>query len=146
MADSNISEEDYDGSSLETKVKLVESFEKRGDLNNTKYPFFYKPLREIGLSTPWEQYIFYGTVGTAFIGSVQPLRKGYYLNKWLNETDDVLKIIWAGKGKLLDSEMQAGKVYLSILRQSPRRWSLLPITFLVFEGARFGYKRIKFGN
>jgi hypothetical protein len=99
-------------------------------------------LREIGLSTPWEQYTLYGTVGTALLASLQPLRKGYYLNKWLNESDDVLKIIWAGKGKLLDSEMQAGKAYLAILRQSPRRWSLLPITFLVIEGARFGYKRM----
>ena len=112
------------------------------DVNYSKYPFFYKPLKDIGLSTPLEQYTLYGTVGTALLASLQPLRKGYYLNKWLNETDDVLKTIWAGKGKLLDSEMQAGKAYLAILRQYPRRWSLLPITFLVFEGARFGYKRI----
>jgi hypothetical protein len=117
------------------------------EVNYAKYPFFYQPLREIGLSTPWEQYTLYGTVTTALLASLQPLRKGYYLNKWLNESDGVLKTIWAGKGKLLDSEMQAGKAYLAILRQTPRRWSLLPITFCLFEGARFGYKQMfQFGD
>jgi hypothetical protein len=94
------------------------------------------------LTTPWEQYTLYGSVATAVFASYQPLRKGYYLNKWINEPDEILKLIWAGKGKLMDSEMQAGKVYLKILRQTPRRWAMLPVTFCVFEGLKLGYRKI----
>jgi hypothetical protein len=110
-------------------------------LDYSKYPFLLKPLRVIGFTTPWEQYAFYGSFGTAVFASFQPLRKGYYLNKWMNEQDEILKVIWAGKGKLLDSEMQAGKAYLTILRQTPRTWALLPISFCLFEGLKLGYRK-----
>jgi hypothetical protein len=108
----------------------------------TNYPLFYKSLRDVGLSTPWEQYTLYGTVVTSVLASVKPLHKAYYLNKWLHETDDVLKIIWAGKGSLMESEMRAGKKYLTILLQTPRRWSLLPTTFIILEGFKWGYHRL----
>jgi hypothetical protein len=110
-------------------------------LDYSKYPFFCKPLSNIGLTTPWEQYTLYGSIVTSAFKSFQPLRKEYYLKKWINEPNEMLKISWAGKGKLLDSEMKAGKEYLRILRQTPRRWALLPITFCVFEGLKLGYMR-----
>jgi hypothetical protein len=105
-------------------------------LDYSKYPYYYKPLGKFGFRSPWEQYILYGSVATAAFASFQPLHKGYYLNKWMNESDEILKDIWAGKGKLMAYEMTAAKVYLPMLRQTPRRWALLPISFCVFQGLK----------
>ena len=108
----------------------------------SKYPFFRESLQKIGLSTPWEQYTLYGTVIGATFASIQPFRKAYYLDKWLNETREEYKIIWQHKGKLKEIDLKAGKIYLEFLRQSPRRYALVPFSFCVLEAAKEGYKYI----
>jgi hypothetical protein len=68
---------------------------------------------------------FYGTVGTVFLASDQPLRKAYYLNKWPNKTDDLLK-----------SEMQAGKLYLTpyILTPNPSKMEFASYHIFIYSG------------
>ena len=111
-------------------------------IDYSEYPFFRESLQKLGLSTPWEQYTLYGTVIGATLASIQPLRKAYYLDKWMNETREEYKIVWQVIGKLKDFELKAGKFYLDLLRQTPRRYGLVPITFCVLEAAKEGYKYI----
>ena len=95
------------------------------------------------MSTPWEQYTLYGTVIWATFASVQSLHKAYCLDKWMNETREDYKILWQIKGKLRDRfELKASKLFLELLRHSPRRCALVPFSFCVLEAAKEGYKYI----
>mmetsp|Transcript_34300 Transcript_34300/g.47131 ORF Transcript_34300/g.47131 Transcript_34300/m.47131 type:complete len:136 (-) Transcript_34300:145-552(-) len=73
------------------------------------YPLYSQFLRQGGLLTPVEQYSLYGSFAVAIYGSYKPLRKAYFLNKWLHETDELLKVIWAGRVNLSETEQKAGK-------------------------------------
>jgi hypothetical protein len=70
------------------------------------------------------------------------LRKGYYLNKYLNETDKGNKLIYAYKGGLSQIELDAGYRMLEDFRRTPRRLAMLPITFIVIETARIYYFKV----
>ena len=110
-------------------------------MDYSKYPFFLAPLRKIGLTTPWMQYTLYGTIIGAYV-VIRSLRKPYYVDKWMNETNDDLKKIWQYKGKMEDLELKVSKFYFKQLRQTPRQYALVPISFCVFEAAKEGYKYV----
>jgi hypothetical protein len=67
-----------------------------GAMDYSGYPFFSQRLKSVGLATPWEQYTLYGSVLTATVASFRPLRKGYFLNKYLSESDETLRVIRRG--------------------------------------------------
>jgi hypothetical protein len=69
------------------------------------------------------------------------LRKYYYLNRYLHESDEGLKLTYAFKGGLTDSELKAGNFFLEEYRRTPRRLAILPVAFIAFEAAKFAYNK-----
>ena len=78
----------------------------------------------------------------AIYGSYKPLRKAYFLNKWLHETDESLKDIWAGRVNLSATEQKAGKRLLEELKRVPLRLSAIPVAFLIIEGSRIVWRKM----
>jgi hypothetical protein len=99
-------------------------------------------LKRIGLQTPYEQYILYGSIGTFLYGAYTPFRQYYFLSKWLRETDPVFKDIFAARGKLSEVELRAGSRYLELLKKSQRNYAFIPLSFLAVEAIRYGYRRL----
>ena len=108
----------------------------------SKYPLFYKSLTTVGLDTPWEQYTLYGSIVGVMYASIKPFRKGYYLSKYLHEANVEHKIIWMSKGGLLDLDLKAGELYATMLKRTPMRLAMIPITFLAVEALKMGYRNI----
>ena len=94
------------------------------------------------LDTPYYQYMLYVSVGAFLYRSYTPMRKAYYLNKWLHEKDPSFKDIWAAKANLSSAEQKGGERYLEELRRVPRRLKMLPLGFLFFESCRVGYRKL----
>ena len=61
--------------------------------NYGRFSFKSNYLESIGLVSPAEQYFLYGSVLLAFFGSLSPLYRGYYLNKWVHEKNEEMKIM-----------------------------------------------------
>jgi hypothetical protein len=101
-----------------------------------RFPLYFDVLKKVGMCTPYEQYTLYICVGCAFYASYSPARKAFFLNKWLHETDESLKDIWAARGNLTISEQKGGMRYVQELKRVPRRYALLPVSFLLIEGYR----------
>lgn len=110
------------------------------DPDYSNWPFFSPKLGLVGLSTPAEQYSLYGSVLVAMMASRKPVMQAYWMNRYLHETDQSVKKMLAGRGKFTQIELDAGAEFLKEMKRIPRRWSLLPISFLVVEGLRIAYK------
>ena len=95
------------------------------------------------MTTQAEQYGLYISLIIPILGSVLPLRKAYYLNKYIHETDPSMKIMIAGRANLSESEKLASNEFLKYYRSVPRRLSVVPVLFIAFELARTGYGKIK---
>ena len=95
------------------------------------FPFESKFLSGIGLITQAEQYGFYVSAVVPVFGSILPLRKAFYINKYVHETDPLVKIAIAGRANLSQSEKEASIAYLKIYRAQPRRLALIPVTFII---------------
>jgi hypothetical protein len=102
-----------------------------------------KYLTYLGMSTRYEQYTFYGTTIAFVAGSVSPLRRAYFLNKYLHETEEGIKDIWAMRGGFNEVELRGGHKLLEMYRRTPRRLAILPLTFVAFEAARQGLKWVR---
>jgi len=75
-------------------------------------------------------------------GAYNPIRKAIFLNKWLHEKDAALKDIWVARANLTLAEQKGGERYLTELRKVPRRYAILPVSFLIIEGIRVGYRKL----
>jgi len=100
------------------------------------FPFYYDLLVKAGLDSPYDQYGLYLTVGGAIYASWTPVRKAIYLSKHLHETDPSLKKIWAARANLSQVELEGGPEYLKELKRIPRRYSTVPLVFVLVEGYR----------
>jgi hypothetical protein len=89
----------------------------------------------------YEQYGFYGTLTLFVTQSMQPMRKAYFLQKYVHETDPEIKICYASRGNLSSADMEASKVFLKHYRAVPIKLAFIPIAFVVFE-----YGRMKFNS
>lgn len=108
--------------------------EKNNDYKG--FPFFNDFLTKAGLNTPYEQYCLYLSVGGAMYASWTPVRKAIFLSRYLRETDESLKDIWAARANLSSAELKGGQRYLEYLKNSPKRFGMVPLTFLLIEGIR----------
>jgi hypothetical protein len=106
------------------------------------FPLFFDVFKKVGLQTPYEQYTFYGSIGIFILGAYSPIQKAHFLNKWLHETDPSLKDIWAARANLSSAEQKGGQRYLEELKKVSRRYAVLPVSFLLFESIRFGYRKM----
>lgn len=112
------------------------------DVDHKTFPLYIDILHKVGLETPYEQYTLYGTLGAFVYGTYTPMRKAFYLNKWLHESDESLKDIWAARVNLSAAEQKGGERYLQELRKVPQRFAVLPLSFLLIEGIRVGYRSL----
>ena len=94
------------------------------------------------MQTPYEQYTLYVSVGAFLYGAYSPIRKAFFLDRWLRETDPSLKVIWAARANLSIAEQKGGVQYLQELKKVPKRYAILPLSFLLIEGIRFGYHQL----
>jgi hypothetical protein len=86
----------------------------------------------------------YFSFGVAVVGSVRPMRKYYYLSKYLHTENEGLKHVYSFKGGLSHIELNAGKFFLEKeFSKTPKKLALLPFTFVVIEFGRMYYKQIK---
>ena len=108
----------------------------------SKFPYYSNRLKSIGLTTPYEQYGLYATTIVPAFAVFYPIRQAYYLNKYLHENDPHYKVIWAAKSKLTSFELGAGEKYLKDLRKTSKRYACVPLTFILFEGIRIGYRKL----
>ena len=100
-----------------------------------------KTLAGLGImTTQAEQYGLYISCATPVLGSLIPLRRAYWLGRCIHEKDADRRIMIAGRANLSASEQAAAKLYLNHYRSTPKRLSLIPITFVLFEATRFGWK------
>lgn len=106
------------------------------------WPYFSSKLESFGLTIPQEQYALYGTTLFAIGASRKPFMQAYWMNKYLRETDESVKMIYAFRGKFSHVELNGGEAYLKELRRVPHRWALLPLSFIIVEGTRIAYKRL----
>ena len=107
------------------------------------FPFKNDLLLSMGLNSPYEQYAFYGSIGIAVFGSLQPLRRAYWLNRWIHETNNDYKMMIAGRANLSQVEMTAAKLYLQHYRSIPKRLALVPTNFIAFEFLRIAMRKKK---
>jgi len=112
------------------------------DYDYKKFPFYFDALKRVGLQTPYEQYTLYISFGVFLYGAYTPFRKAVFLNKWLHETDPSLKDIWAARANLSLAEQNGGERYLQELKRVPKRYAVLPLSFLLIEGIRSGYRKL----
>jgi len=112
------------------------------DYDYTRFPFYFDALKRVGLQTPYEQYTLYISFGVFLYGAYTPFRKAVFLNKWLHETDPSLKDIWAARANLSLAEQNGGERYLQELKRVPKRYAVLPLSFLLIEGIRSGYRKL----
>jgi hypothetical protein len=107
------------------------------------FPFQNRFLTRIGLVSPYEQYAFYGSIGLTVFGSLQPLRKAYWINRWIHETNPEYKIMIAGRANLSQAERDAAKLFLQHYSSVPKKLALVPIVFITFEFIRSLFKKHK---
>jgi hypothetical protein len=107
------------------------------------FPFESKMLVGMGMTTQAEQYGLYVSLLAPVFGSVLPLRKAYYINKYVHETDPEMKIMIAGKANLSESEKLASNAFLKNYKAVPRRLVGIPATFILFEIVSLGYTKFK---
>ena len=113
--------------------------------SGTEIPFFgySSRLAQIGLREQSDQWGFYFTTAVFMSQSLQPMRKAYWLQKYIHETDPDHKIAYASRGNLSTADMNASQVFLKHYRAVPRRWAVLPLTFAVFEFSKGLYSRFQ---
>jgi hypothetical protein len=102
-----------------------------------------KTLTGLGMASQAEQYGFYISCATPVLGSLLPLRRTYWLSRWVHEKDADRRTMIAGRANLSVAEQAAANLYLKHYRSTPKRLSLIPITFVLFEATRFGWKRFR---
>lgn len=112
------------------------------EVDYKNFSFYFDVLKKVGLQTPYEQYALYVSVGTFVYSSYSPIRKAFFLNRWLHETDPSLKDIWAARANLSLVEQKGGERYLQELRKIPKRYAALPLSFLLIEGICSGYRKL----
>jgi hypothetical protein len=122
----------YSGSTLPAADK--------GEYKN--FALYFDVLKKLGMQTPYEQYTLYATVGAFLYGSYSPIRKAFFLEKWLHETDPSLKDIWLARANLSLVEEKGGMRYVQELKKVPKRYAILPLSFLLIEGIRSGYRQL----
>lgn len=119
-------------------MSLSISFDVTDDYS--KFPFISPKLEKIGLSTPAEQYFFYGSVFVFLAASRKPFMKALWMDKYLNTTDASLKKMYAGRGNISTVELEAGAEYLQEMRRIPRRWAIIPVGFVIVQSARIALR------
>jgi hypothetical protein len=100
-------------------------------------------LDGMGMTTQAEQYGLYLSLVFPVIGSFLPLRKAYYINKYVNEIDPEMKIMIAGRANLSESEKLASTAFLKNYKAVPRRLVGIPAIFILFELVKSGYSKFK---
>ena len=120
-------------------MKKAEASPRETDCSKARFPFQSNFLFNLGLNTPYEQYALYGSIGVATFGSFRPLKKHYYLNKYLNTQDSRLKLSYAFIGGLQQYEINAGYIALDAYRQTTRRLIAIPIAFVALESMKILY-------
>ena len=105
------------------------------------FPFYSRFLSSIGMVEQYQQYGLYGTTLLAVSQSIQPMKKAFWLHKYVHEKDESMRKIWAGRGNLSTSEKEVSELLLIHYKNVPRRWAMLPITFVVFELTKALYFR-----
>jgi hypothetical protein len=100
-------------------------------------------LDRMGMTAQVEQYGLYASIVIPVIGSFLPLRKAYYIKKYVNETDAEMKIMIAGKANLSEAEKLASTAFLKYYKAVPRRLVKIPAAFILFELVTSGYSKFK---
>ena len=77
------------------------------------------------------------------MGSIRPLRRAYYINKYVHETDAEKKLYIAVNGRLTESEKQISATYLRHYRAVPKRLALIPAMFFLIESSRVGFEGVR---
>lgn len=98
---------------------------------------------KLGLKTPEEQYGLYFSFGFPVARSIRPLIKYHYLSQYLHAKEEGMKLIYAFKGGLSDTELRAGEYMLKDFRSTPRKLALLPCAFVLLEFGKVFYIKIK---
>ena len=106
-----------------------------------RYPFYSRFLGSLGMVEQYEQYGCYASLALFLQQSAQPMKKAYWLHKFVHETDVGFKRVWAGRGNLSTSEKEASQEFLMHYRSVPKRWAMVPFTFLIFELTKALYSR-----
>eukprot|EP00597_Dinobryon_sp_UTEXLB2267_P007098 CAMPEP_0170084740 /NCGR_PEP_ID=MMETSP0019_2-20121128/19839_1 /TAXON_ID=98059 /ORGANISM="Dinobryon sp., Strain UTEXLB2267" /LENGTH=162 /DNA_ID=CAMNT_0010300935 /DNA_START=32 /DNA_END=520 /DNA_ORIENTATION=+ len=106
----------------------------------SSFPFTSTYLAYIGMDKPVDQYALYGTSLLFIGGSFKPLRKAYYLNKYIHEEDTILKAIWALRGPFTQLELDGGDALLKQYKRVPRNLSALPVSFIVYAALKKLYQ------
>ena len=92
------------------------------------------------MDKPVDQYALYGTSLIFIGGSIKPLRKAYYLNKYIHEEDKILKAIWALRGPFTQVELDGGDALLKLYKRAPRNLSALPVSFIAYVAVKKLYQ------
>jgi hypothetical protein len=90
-----------------------------------------------------DQYALYGTSLLFIGGSIKPLRKAYFLNKYIHEKDPILKAIWALRGPFTQVELDGGEALLKQYIRVPRNLSVLPVTVIAFTALKKLYQWLR---
>ena len=90
-----------------------------------------------------EQYGLYISLVVPIIGSIQPLRKAYYIHQYLLETDPRTKIMIAGRANLSEPEKEVSDLFLQRYKAVPRRLARIPLLFFAVEFTIGGYGMLK---
>ncbi len=92
------------------------------------------------MTSPSEQFGFYASIAVSIYGSYTPIRKAYFLNKYIHAKEPDVKLMYAGRMPFTQHELDAAELYIKEFNKVPRRYSLIPIGFLVFEFGKNWYK------
>ena len=111
------------------------------------FPFKSETLSGIGMNQA-DQYGLYIATIVPIVGSIRPLRRAYYINKYVHETDAENKLMIAAKARLTEYEIKASAVFLKNYRAVPRKLAFIPALFIVVEGSRVAFEggRVAFGK
>jgi hypothetical protein len=107
-----------------------------------EFPFQNTSLTKLGLTTPWEQYALYGSVAYSTMQSIPAMRKAYFLNKYVHETNLEFKKMWGGRANFSTAELEAAPLFLKHYKSLPRKWALLPLSFVAIEVTKLGVLNI----
>lgn len=107
-----------------------------------RFSFQNQFLVRLGLTTAWEQYALYGSVALSGVQALPAMRKSYFLNKYVHETDAERKVMWAGRANFSNAELKAVPLFLKHYRSLPQKWALLPASFVVIETVGIGFSSI----
>jgi hypothetical protein len=74
--------------------------------------------------------------------SVGPIKKSFWLYKYIHEADPEIKVTFASRGNFGDAQMLAPKAAFDYYKRVPLWWACLPLSFAAFELSKGLYSRI----